>query len=586
MTNKYTIDLLTRLPKYPLPDLEQTLARAREWSAPLLGASEQQKLAEQIADFKRSDAPVLQSLLEQRWAETNANWITPILQHHYLLNREPLQLTSNFAFTIAHTELPDLNQITMAAKLLQNVTDQYLAYVTGDAPVETNSANQPLDMTAYQFLFRTQRRPGFDQDFLQRTRNTVTNVEATVIYHQTIYQIRLIDHAGRVSTLHSLTESLKEIMQNSATDSFFIGAYTGLPRDIAVNSWQQLTINQYNRDNLARISNSLLVLDLLDTPHPITAQTVLLDPQNRIAEKTIQIFVDSDANIGFNFENSQIDAAPASHFVDTVVTRLSQPADQWDSKGKPHYQQLDWQLDHYAKEALAEATRQTTELAKRITVASANIPEFGSTQLQAMGIDPDAFIQISLALAQYRATGGWRNIVETVSLRNFYQGRTEKTPTVTPELKQFIEAFAAGHRDSVAKQLFDHAVQAHHERIDLTQKGVGITAHLLGLQEMMRQHGGEKAFPATATLFNSDFLKQLTTAFFSTANLSSSVVDSFVAAPASQHGYGINYNILNSQIRLTVSSWLTNAFNAQELLTSITESLNEIFAWLAAPKSN
>lgn len=584
MTAKYTIDLLTQLPKFPLPQLEETFARLKEWSTPLLGASEQEKLAEQTADFNKSDALELQSLLKQRWAETNANWLAPIVRHHYLVSRGPLQLTSNFALTVSAAELPDLDQVNMAAKLLQNVADQYLAYVTEKAPVETNSKNEPIDMTAYHLFFRTQRRPGIDHDFLQQTRSTVTNVEATIIYHQTLYQIRLIDHAGRVSTLHSLTEALNEILQNSATDSFFVGAYTGLPRDTALNSWQQLTTNKLNRDNLTRISNSLLVLTLEDAEHPLTAQSAFFGSLDKIAEKTFQITVDANANIGFTFEHSQIDQGPAIHLVDSVVAHLSQPADQWDSKGKPHYQQLEWQLDHYAKEALAEAGHQNSELANRLTAASTNVPAFGSEQLQAMDINPDAFIQIGLALAGYRATGGWRNIVETIPLRNFYQGRTEKVPTVTAEVKAFIEAFAAGQRDDATRQLFDHAIDAHVERINLVQKGMGVTAHLLGLQEMMIQHGGEKPFPAAATFFNSDFLKQLTTAFFSTSNLSSQIVANFITAPTAPNGYAIYYNILKSQIRLTTSSWLTNSFNAQELLTNITESLNEIFAWLAAQK--
>lgn len=230
MTAKYSTQLLPQLAKLPLPDIDATLSRLEKWSRPLLDDLQRAKFADQIAAFKTNDAPELQALLKQRWAETNANWVTPISRQHTLKNRHPLQETSNFAFTVFSANLPDLDQVTMAAKLLQNFADQYLAYASEEAPVETAPDGQPVDMSTYQRLFRTQRQPGLDQDTLQKTRNTLKNVESTVIYHQTVYQVRLIDHAGRVATLHSLTETLTQIMENTAADAFFIGAYTGLPR--------------------------------------------------------------------------------------------------------------------------------------------------------------------------------------------------------------------------------------------------------------------------------------------------------------------------------------------------------------------
>ncbi|GAX05695.1 choline/Carnitine o-acyltransferase [Secundilactobacillus pentosiphilus] len=581
MTEKYSTDLLTQLPKLSLPSLEETLKRIVEWCTPIVGAAEQKKLAALIADFQKSDAPELQSLLKQQWVETNASWLTPILRHHYLINRKPLQCTSNFALTVSPAQLPNLDQITMAAKLLQNFADQYLAYASGDAPLETGLNGQPLDMSTYQRLFRTQRQPGCQHDLLQKTRQTLTNVEATVIYRQTFYQVRLIDHAGRVSTLRSLTEALIAIIQNTATDPVFTGAYTGLPRTTAAKLRQQLTTNKLNRDNLTRISNSLLVLTLQDSDKPLTAQSALLGSQDRFFDKTVQVFVSANTNIGFAFEHSQIDTAQALRLTDSVVAHLSQPADQWDSKGKPHFQQLEWQLDLDTKTALSEASRQNAQIANQLTSATTTISDLGTAQLEELTINPDAFIQIGLALAEYRATGGWQNITQTVSLRHFYQGRTDEMPTVSFEMKRFIQAFGDGQRDVTVRQLFDHAVSAYNERIGLGQTGMGIVRHLLGMHDMMRQNGGEAAFPEAAAFFNSPFLNQLVTPLFSTASIPMSIVDSFLTAPRSSDGYGIYYSVSTSKIRLTVSSWITNTFDAHEILTDITDSLTELFNWVA-----
>ncbi|MCH5461580.1 choline/carnitine O-acyltransferase [Lactobacillus sp. LC28-10] len=564
MTGKYSTDLLTQLPKLPLPELDDTLTRLQNRGIPLLGASQQKKLAAQITSFKENDAPELQALLKQRWAETNANWLSPLLRHHALINREPLQNGSNFAFTVSHDRLPSLDQVTMAAKLLQNFADQYLAYVSEKIPVDTNSDNQPQDMDQYGNFFRTQRQANISRDYSQRTRPTLTNVAATIIYHNTAYQVRLIDHAGRVSTLHSLAESLTQIMQETVTDTFFVGAYSGLPRNTAAKLRSHLASNQHNWDNLTRISNSLLVLTLEDAEVPLTAQATLLGPQNRFFDKTTQVIVSSEPSLGFVFEHSQIDELPALKLADSVVSRLNQPEDQWDSKGKPHFERLTWELDHYTKEALSEADRNNGAVAKHLTFASTTNSTFGANRLQKIGIDPDAFLQIGFALAEFQATGGWQNISELVPMRGFYQGRTETLSTIDLEKKQFIEAFATGQRDAALKQAFNQAITAHTKRVQFVSKGLGIKGHLLGLQEMMLRNGGEKAFPDAANLFSSDFFNEIFTDFFTTINVPSNLTESFVSAPSHPTGYGIYYSILDSQLKLTVSAWQANSFTAQE----------------------
>ncbi|MTV82303.1 choline/carnitine O-acyltransferase [Secundilactobacillus folii] len=582
MTGKYTTDLLPQLPKLPLPELDETLKRLSEWAAPLLGEAERDKFADQIKQFQQSDAQELQALLLRNWTETNASWLAPIWRHGYLTDRQPIQSTSNFGLTISPDRLPDLNQIDMAAKLLQNFADQYLAYAKEEVPVETSKTGQAVDMSYYQNFFRTQRQPHSGSDRLQRTRATVTNVEATVIYHQTFYQVRLIDHAGRVSTLHSLTEAFKEIMANAVTDSFFVGAYTGLPRDNAAKLRLHLASDSDNHVNLDRISNSLLVVTLADQETPISLKETLLGPNERVFDKTIQVVIDTSGGLGIAFEHSDIDGVPALNLLKTVVANLSQPADAWDAKGKPHYQQLKWRLDNYTREALAEAQHQNTETARSIQFASNPMTIFGKSDLKALGISPDAFFHTALALAEYKTTGAWRSIYEPVSMRAFYQGRTENARSINVGKRDFAEAFAAGSRDAAVKQLFDHAVTEHTDRVHLAQKGFGVERHLLGLKYMMQQNGGEAAFPDAAEFFNSGFLKQLETDFFSTTGVPYDLIDTFSFAPTSNDGYGIYYGILDDRILLTVSAWDTNPFGAEELLTVIRESLKEVYGWLKA----
>ncbi|GAX00566.1 hypothetical protein C5L25_002380 [Secundilactobacillus silagei JCM 19001] len=329
-----------------------------------------------------------------------------------------------------------------------------------------------------------------------------------------------------------------------------------------------------------------MVLTLQDSNQPLTAQSVLLGPQDRIFDKTTQVIISADAHVGFAFDRSQTDPYPLLKLTTAVVEHLSQPADQWDSKGKPHFQQLTWQLDHYTKEALSEAANKNAVIANRLGFASTTIQDLGSESLKKLNIAADAFSQVGLALAEYRATGGWRNISEPVSMHQFYQGRTTNMASVTLEAQRFITAFAAGQRDTAVKQLFDQAVAAHSDRMALTHNGLGIEHHLLGLQAMMAQNGGNAVFPDAAAFFHSAFLNQLVTAFFSTTSLPFEIIDSLAAVPTSTDGYGIYYGVSKAKLSLTVSAWKTNPFTAEELLTNVVDSLTALSGWLTAQSNN
>ncbi len=62
---KYTTDLMPKLPKLPVPDLDITLSSLKEWSTPLLSAKEFADLDATIDQFAKSDGPILQQRLEK-----------------------------------------------------------------------------------------------------------------------------------------------------------------------------------------------------------------------------------------------------------------------------------------------------------------------------------------------------------------------------------------------------------------------------------------------------------------------------------------------------------------------------------------
>lgn len=580
MTGKYTTELINKLPKLPLPELSDTLSRLTEWLTPLLGTAEQAKLAQLISDFEQTDAPYLQAKLVQHWQETNASWLAPLWRTSYLTSRAPIQSSSNFALTIAPTSLPELEPIVLAARLLQNFAKQYYRYASEEAPVETTRSGMPLDMSYYQNFFRTQRLPQPNQDRLAHYRPTLTDVEVTVIVRNTVYQLQVIDHDGQIASLSALTENLRNILALQKRDSFFIGSYTGLDRDTAAEIHDQLRADPLNRANLNRISNSILALTLANREESASLKRTLLGPHNQFFDKTLQLVLDGENGLGIAFEHSDIDGVPALNLISEVVNDLSHP--DHDQIGISQVTELNWHLNHFEKEALVEAEHHNQTIADQLEFAAAAISTFGKTQLKALGVSPDAFFHTALALAEYRITGGWRSIYEPVSMRGFYQGRTENARGINAGKKAFVEAFTTDQRDDTVKAAFDTAVAEHSERIKLAQQGFGVERHLLGLREMMLANGGANAFTAAAAFFNSDLLAQLQTDFFSTTGIPYDIIDNFSFAPTSEDGYGIYYGILADKILLTVSAWVTNAFNAKELADVIVASTQEVFDWLSS----
>ena len=211
------------------------------------------------------------------------------------------------------------------------------------------------------------------------------------------------------------------------------------------------------------------------------------------------------------------------------------------------------------KEGSNEALNIYNSFSTNIVVIDKN---FAKERIKAIGLPPDAFVQICLQLAFYRMHNYVAPTYETGSTRQFFHGRTETIRSCTREVKDFCEAmdqFTANERgnaitDIVLKK-FEQALSAH---VDLTvdaMSGRGIDRHLLVLQLLASEIGLEH------DLFtNASFLKSKSYSL-STSNISSSgwnAKDNEWAVgyfPAMIDGYGCAYTISPSCIKIMVSSF-------------------------------
>ena len=105
-----------RLPRLPLPTLEESCDRFLEWCGPLLTADERAATETAVASFLRPGGPArqLHAALEQYDAAAGMHsWLDTFWPYRYLGRRDRIALNANFFFLF---EDSDQGQVERAAR--------------------------------------------------------------------------------------------------------------------------------------------------------------------------------------------------------------------------------------------------------------------------------------------------------------------------------------------------------------------------------------------------------------------------------------------------------------------------------------
>lgn len=241
LTTKYTQDLQSQLPSLPVPDLAQTRNSLKEWIVPLLNESELDQFNQLVDRFAQTDGPSLQKQLLELANQTTGNWLAPIWENSYLSSREPLQASSNFAFTVASDYLPTKTTgAHLGAEIISHLTDIYLSFATGSHPIDQFKNGQLMDMTYYANFFKSMRLANKPSDHYHQGPLETASQQVTIIKNGYIYFLPVTDETGnRLSTTH-LEVVLKKILNNPDTATDFPGVITALPRQQATQLFNDL----------------------------------------------------------------------------------------------------------------------------------------------------------------------------------------------------------------------------------------------------------------------------------------------------------------------------------------------------------
>lgn len=144
--------------------------------------------------------------------------------------------------------------------------------------------------------------------------------------------------------------------------------------------------------------------------------------------------------------------------------------------------------------------------------------------------------------------GRLANTYETGATRMFLHGRTETARPLTAEMVRLVRAFGGSADRGEKARLYREFVNKHVHVMAEACAGRGIDRHLLGLRAMLQPN-------ETHPFLSDPVLGEMADFVLSTSNMSPG--DNYVGigfAPSALNGYGTNYKIGRSGLKISFSS--------------------------------
>lgn len=596
-TNKYTTQLRPLLKKMPVPPLQATLSTLLEWAEPLLTVEQLNEFKQIVLRFQQEEGPQLQKQLE-RYAEGGTDsWLAPWWMQSYLITRDNLQSETNIALTIHpdyHAHMGD--RAHKAAVIIERAVSLYLQLISGRYPLEQTVKGEAVDMSYYRNIFKSCRLPAHGEDEFYVGADTAENNFVVVIHNSNFYRLMVTDEHGAAIPAAQLEGNLRYILTHNVTPATVtVESVAAAKRELSADVYEHFQQNPVNAQHLRTIHDAIFAIGFSDDATESTAEQLhhaLLAWRNQWFAKTMQMLIDANGAISFNFEHSAIDGVPVLNVLNQIFTiqngcqqeeRISQ-----QECSSELVTALCWQLDERVQSLLVQCSEQAQAEYENHYIAHVSFERFGKSLMKRGKVSPDAFFHIALALAQYESTGQLRSVYEPVAMRHYYQGRTECARSISTEKKAFVESFMHEYKpgadegwQSRRQQLvdsFQRAAAAHTERIKACQRGAGIERHLFGLKRINQLT--QDSSSQSEYFFQSQGLKALQADFISTTSIPYDIMESFIFAPVNSEGFGLYYGILNERIVLDISVKKANKEEADQLLHSLCANLERLAALL------
>ncbi|MCJ1319344.1 hypothetical protein MMC15_004680 [Xylographa vitiligo] len=528
-----------KLPKLPIPELEDTCKRYSDALRPLQSHREQRETEIAVQEFLKRDGPVLQEKLK-KYATGKSSYIEQFWYDSYLNFDNPVVLNLNPFFLLEDDPTPARNnQVTRAASLVTSALSFVRAVRKEELPPDTVRGN-PLCMYQYSRLFGTARVP--TEHGCQIGQDEGGKHLVVLCRGQFYWFDVLDDNSDLIMTEKDMAVNLQVIVDDAIQTPIqdaakgALGVLSTENRKIWAGLRDVLTRDEdsNNAECLSTVDSAIFILCLDYTEPQTSAQLcgnmlcgsseVVKGVQigtctNRWYDK-LQIIVCKNGSAGINFEHTGVDGhtvlrMASDVYTDTILRFAKSinghspslwistspdpskrdPSSFGDVSTTPH--KLEWDMVPELSTALRFAETRLADLIQQNEFQTLDFEAYGKNFITSMGFSPDAFVQMAFQAAYYGLYGRVECTYEPAMTKFFLHGRTEAIRSVTAESVAFVQTFWAEVSAAQKVEALQKASQKHTNITRECSKAQGQDRHLYALfsvwQRGLDEDGAEAA---------------------------------------------------------------------------------------------
>ncbi|PPR07072.1 hypothetical protein CVT24_010973 [Panaeolus cyanescens] len=518
-----------KLPRLPIPSLEDTCKRYLRALEALQDEKEHAATKAAVEEFLANDGPKLhEALLE--YSRDRDSYIEEFWYESYLSHSDPVVLALNPFFVLENDPTPDRGtQLPRAASLIISSLGFIHDYRAGLLEPDTVRGT-PLCMDQYSRLFGTSRIPtdrGCRMEVHSESRHVV------VLRRGQFYWFDVLDENNLpLLTEREIQRNLQAIVNDadkipsSEVARGSIGVLSTENRKIWSGLRQMLSADKHNKSCIDIVDNALFVVCLDDTSpqnladlcHNFLCGTYNLEGGEQVGTCTnrwydkLQIIVCADGAAGINFEHTGVDGHTVLRFAADIFTeglmllarsinpsaptlfhaklsphaRSYKPPRGHEQAHKPEKidttpKKLEWNLTPALRAGVRFAETRISDLICQNDCQALEFKGYGKNFITSHGFSPDAFVQMAFQAAYFGLYGRIECTYEPAMTKAFLHGRTEAIRTVQPESVNFTKVF---YSDATASQKIAALKNACDRHVKLTREcsqGMGQDRHLYAL---------------------------------------------------------------------------------------------------------
>ncbi|QUH03335.1 choline/carnitine O-acyltransferase [Saccharopolyspora erythraea] len=556
-----------KLPRVPLPALQDSCRRFVEWCAPLLTETELAETEAAVSRFLRPDstARVLHAALEDYDAREDVHsWLDTFWPYRYLGRRDRIALNANFFFLFRESPL---EQAERAAALISGALE-YKRLLDAEELPPVTQRGRPLSMEQNKFLFSTTRIPGQEQDTVRAPYSDESpgpsKARHIAVFHRgNLFRMDVLDERGEPYSPDDLGAGLRAVMKagaNRAATESSVGHLTTKARaEWAASREALLALDPANAEALDAVETALFCVCLEDFAPQDTQQACdhLLhgDSGNRWFDKAVSLVVFADGTAGINIEHCGLDGTTILTFVDALLEESSEAQVGTAEQGVPAAEPIEFVLDDALETDVRAAADAFADYAANTATTAVSFEDFGANRAKQLGMSPDAFVQMAYQLAHKRSKGLTGATYESIATRQYRHGRTEAMRVVTPEVLRFVAAMDDPDAGAATRrEAFRAAADKHVARAKECQAGQAPEQHLWELQLIQKRRGAELGATEQLDLYESPGWLKMRDDYLSTSSAPSTNIQYFGFGSTSSQCIGVAYVLLPERFNLYLST--------------------------------